>query len=74
MIYNYALIHIDLYLTFKFCPLSDKRKGSYFFARSVWADHLHASPQQRQQTREMMALIELHLCSIHYLLKKEKDL
>lgn len=66
------LIHIiDLYLTFKFCPLSDKRKDSYFSAGSVWADRLHASLPQRQQKRKMMAVIELHLCSIIFG-KKEK--
>lgn len=52
------LIHIiDLYLTFKFCPLSDKRKGSYFSAGSVWADHLHAGPPQRQRKRERWWLL-----------------
>lgn len=68
------LIHIiDLYLTFKFCPLSDKSKASYFSAGSAWADHLHASPPQRQQKRKMMTIIELLLCSIHNLWEKKEE-
>lgn len=52
------LIHfIDLYLTFKFCPLT--KTAGFLQAENVWDGHLHTWPPQR----EMVAFINAPLCN-----------